>query len=75
MAKPFDGYPSFEDWLDAVRVEISEEIKDMTPEETVEYFRRETEPVMKEFNLKYSTLTPIIPYVRQREPVRTLVGV
>lgn len=56
----------FEDELDAIRLQIYEEIKDMTPEERVAYFRAEAEPVMKEFNMKWATLQPIVPYVRKR---------
>ena len=56
----------FEDELDAIRLQIYEEIKDMTPEEHVAYFRTEAEPVMKEFNMKWATLQPVIPYVRKR---------
>ncbi|MBQ9418941.1 MAG: hypothetical protein IJU31_01045 [Synergistaceae bacterium] len=53
MAKPFDGYPSFEDWLDAVRVQLYEEIKYLTPEETADYFREQAAPVMEEYGFKY----------------------
>ena len=48
-------------------MELSEKIKDMTDEEHVAYIRAETEPVMKEFGLKYSTLKPVKPMKRERE--------
>ncbi|MBQ4470374.1 MAG: hypothetical protein II917_09600 [Synergistaceae bacterium] len=64
--KSFDGYDSFEDWLDATRVSLYEEIKDMTPEEHVAYIRAQTEPIMKQYGLEYSTLTPVKPVKRER---------
>ena len=35
------------------REEIGEEIKDLSPEECSEYFRKSTEAVMKDYGLKY----------------------
>ena len=59
-------YDDFEDELDAIRVGIYEEIKNMTPEEEIAYFRRETEPIIKELGLEYSTLQPVQPRKRER---------
>ena len=64
--KTFDGYDSFEDWLDATRVSLYEEVKDMTPEEHIAYIKAETEPIIKEFGLKRSTLKPVQPRKRER---------
>ncbi len=59
-------YDDFEDELDAIRLELYEEIKDMTPEERVNYFHVETAPIIKELGLKYSTLQPVQPRKRER---------
>jgi len=40
------------DEIHEIRRQIYEEIKDMTPEERSEYFRRETAPVIKEYGMK-----------------------
>ena len=64
--KSFCGYDSFEDWLDATRVSLYEEVKDMTPEEHIAYIKAETEPIIKEFGLKRSTLKPVQPRKRER---------
>lgn len=64
----FDGYPTFEDWLYATRAQLSEEIKDMTPEEHVAYIKAKTDPILKRLGIKCSTLQPIIPYKRKRYP-------
>ena len=53
MPKPFDGYPSFEDWLDAVRVQLYEETKHMTDEERRAYVHADVDPIVEEFGLKY----------------------
>jgi hypothetical protein len=52
-------------WLDKARIEIYEEIKDMTVEEEVAYLRAMAAPVLKKYNLK----TVSLPIVRI-EPVR-----
>jgi hypothetical protein len=41
-----------EDEIDAIRDQIYEEIKDMSPSEVTEYFRRETEAVIKQYNFR-----------------------
>ena len=67
--KSFDGYDSFEDWLDATRVSLYEEVKDMTTEEMIAYIRAQTEPIMKQYGLEYSTLKPVQPMKRKRVAV------
>ena len=41
----------------AIRIGIYEEIKDMTPEERVNYFHVQTAPMIKELGLEYSYFT------------------
>jgi hypothetical protein len=38
--------------LDVIRDKIYEEIKDLSPAEEVEYFRRETEETIKKYGLR-----------------------
>ena len=64
--KSFDGYDTFEDWLDATRVSLYEEVKDMTPEEHVAYIHAQTAPIIKKLGLEYSTLRPVQPRKRER---------
>ena len=45
-------YETFEDELDAIRLAIYEEIKDMTPEEQVAYLNAQAEPILKEYGLQ-----------------------
>jgi len=40
------------DEIHEIRRQIYEEIKDMTPEEHIEYFRKITEPIIKEYGMK-----------------------
>ena len=61
-------YRDFDSWLHEVRLQLYEETKHMTKDERREYLDERSTRVMKEFNLKYSTLTPVIPHVRQRKP-------
>ena len=44
-------YNTFEDELDAIRLAIYEEIKDMTPEEEVAYIKSLSAPILKEYGL------------------------
>ena len=44
-------YNSFENELDAIRLAIYEEIKEMTPEEETAYFRRKTEPILNRLGI------------------------
>ena len=64
--KSFDGYDTFEDWLDATRVSLYEEVKDMTPEEHVAYIHAQTAPIIEKLGLEYSTLQPVQPRKRER---------
>ena len=59
------AHDSLEDELDAIRLSIYEEIKDMTPEEEENYFRTRTDPNIKQFNMKISPLRPVRPVKRQ----------
>ncbi len=61
-------YDDFEDELDAIRLSLYKEIKDMTPEEEVAYITVKTEPIIKKFGIKRATLTPVIPHKRERMP-------
>jgi hypothetical protein len=45
-------YNSFEEELDAIRLAIYEEIKDMTPEEEVAYINAQAAPILKEYGLR-----------------------
>ena len=45
-------YKTFEDELDAIRLAIYEEIKDMTIKEQVAYFNSQAEPIIKEFGMQ-----------------------
>jgi len=40
--------------LHKIRIKIYEEIKDMTPEEVTAWYKTRTEPIMKEFGIKYA---------------------
>ena len=50
------AYNSFEEELEAIRLAIYEEIKDMTPEEEVVYFNTQAEPIIKEYGLQTVSL-------------------
>ena len=63
-------YDTFEEELDAIRLAIYEEIKDMTPEEEVAYFNAHVAPIHEQFGIctvneidaeaqKEAVLTPI----------------
>ena len=64
--KTFD---TFEEELEAIRLAIYEETKDMTTEEWIAYSIAQAEPVMKEFNIKWATLRPVKPMRRERLPL------
>ena len=59
-------YDDFEDELDAIRIQIYEKIKDMTPEEEVAYINKQAEPIIKKLGLRVSTLKPVQPRKRER---------
>ena len=50
-----------EDELNAIRLKLYEEVKDMTPEEFIAYLNAETMPVMQQYGIKMSTLKPVEP--------------
>lgn len=53
--------------VDAIRQKIWEETKHMTPEERIADLIRRTEPLIKQFNFRISTLKPVEPRKRQRD--------
>ena len=57
---------TLEDELDAIRLQIYEEVKDMTAEEHIAYSLAQAKPIMKQYNLKWATLKPVKPYRRER---------
>ena len=64
-----EKYDTFEEDLDAIRLAIYEETKDMTTEEWIAYSIAQAEPIMKEFNLKWAALRPVKPMRRERLPL------
>ena len=46
------NYKTFEEELDAIRLEIYEEIKDMTPEEETAYIKVQTEPIHEKYDIR-----------------------
>ena len=62
-----DGtWDNWEEDLYRVKRELSAEVEGMTPEEEIAYIKAKTDPIIKQFNIKISTLQPIIPRVRRR---------
>jgi hypothetical protein len=45
-------YNTFEEELDAIRIGIYEEIKDMTPEEEVVYLKAQVAPIHEKFHIR-----------------------
>ncbi|MDR1979087.1 MAG: hypothetical protein LBQ42_10185 [Synergistaceae bacterium] len=45
-------HKTFEDELDAIRLAIYEEIKDMTPEEEIAYLKSRSDTVLREYGLR-----------------------
>lgn len=41
-------FETFEDELDAIRLRLYEEVKDMTPEEEIAYLKAQVEPLYQE---------------------------
>jgi hypothetical protein len=62
-------YETFEDELDDIRLRIYEEIKDMTPDEEIAYFRRKTEPVLERLGIRAVEGEIVRRPVRQKEAV------
>ena len=49
-------YNTFEEELDAIRLTIYEEIKNMTPEEEIAYIKAQVEPILKEYGIRTVSL-------------------
>ena len=56
---------TFEDELDAIRLSLYEEVKDMTPEEEIAYLKVQVEPLYQEFGIRTSDLKPVNPIKRK----------
>lgn len=52
--------------IDAIRKELWEEVKDMTPEEHVAYINAKTAPIIEQFHIKVSKLKPLEMKYRPR---------
>jgi len=59
---------TIEDEVDAIRLQIYEEIKDMTPEEWVAYSIAQAEPIMKQYNMKWASLESLPSFRRTIQP-------
>ena len=59
-------YNDFEDELDAIRLSLYEEVKDMTIEERIAHLHEKTDPIIKKYGIQMSDLTPVKPRKRER---------
>ena len=59
-------YDDFEDELDAIRLSLYNEVKDMTTDDMMAYLHEQTAPIIKKLGLEYSTLKPVQPRKRER---------
>ena len=59
------AFETFEDELDAIRLSLYEEGKDMTPEEEIAYLKAQVEPLYQEFGIRTSDLKPVNPIKRK----------
>ena len=59
------AFETFEDKLDAIRLSLYEEVKDMTPEEEIAYLKAQVEPLYQEFGIRTSDLKPVNPIKRK----------
>ena len=59
------AFETFEDELDAIRLRLYEEVKDMTPEEEIAYLKAQVEPLYQEFGIRTSDLKPVNPIKRK----------
>lgn len=59
------AFETFEDELDAIRLSLYEEVKDMTPEEEITYLKAQVEPLYQEFGIRTSDLKPVNPIKRK----------
>ena len=58
-------FETFEDELDAIRLRLYEEVKDMTPEEEIAYLKAQVEPLYQEFGIRTSDIKPVKPMKRK----------
>jgi hypothetical protein len=61
------NYNSFEEELNAIRLEIYEEIKDMTYEERAAYIKAETAPIHEKYHIR--TVSRIETDTQRKETV------
>ena len=59
-------YGNFEDELDAIRLSLYDEVKDMNTNDMIAYLQKQTAPIIKKLGLEYSTLKPVQPRKRER---------
>ena len=59
-------YDDFEDELDAIRLSLYNEVKDMTTDDMIAYLHEQAAPIIKKLGLEYSTLKPVQPRKRER---------
>ena len=64
---------NWEEELYETKRKLSAEMNGMTPEERIAHLKAKTDPILKEFNIKISTLQPIIPRVHRRIGEEVLV--
>jgi hypothetical protein len=62
-------YKTFEEELDAIRLAIYEEIKDMTPEEEVAYFKAQAAPIHEQFGIQTISETETAELMKRRRAV------
>ena len=54
-------FETFEDELDAIRLNLYEEVKGMTHEEEIAYLKARVAPIHEQFGIRMSDLEPITP--------------
>ena len=65
-------YETFEDELNAIRVNLYEKVKHRTADERIAHLDEQTAPVMEEFGIRLSTLKPVQPRKRERVGILNL---
>ena len=58
---------NWEEELYATKRKLSAEIEGMTPEERAAYINAKTDPIIKQFHIKISTLKPVKPMWYEHE--------
>ena len=58
-------FETFEDELDAIRLNLYEEVKGMTHEEEIAYLKARVAPIHEQFGIRMSDLEPITPIKRE----------